>query len=85
MKAPSVNGTSGNSDCGVGHRCVDNCNCEVCPASFTTTEIVVNPPLTFVVDTTESVEPDRNSIMNLTRAVVARIQGCSAVVIQYQA
>ena len=40
----------------------------------TSTE-VVNPPLTFVVDTTESVEPDKNSIMNLTRAVVNRIQG----------
>ena len=70
---PASCNCSGDADCGATSKCID-CNCEVCPKS-TSTEFVVNPPLTFVVDTTESVEPDKNSIMNLTRAVVNRIQG----------
>jgi len=35
---------------------------------------VINPPLTFVIDTTRSVKPDKDSIFNLTQRVVNRIE-----------
>ena len=35
---------------------------------------VLNPPLTFVIDTTKSVKPDKDSIFNLTQKVVDTIQ-----------
>ena len=31
---------------------------------------MLNPPLTFVIDTTKSVKPDKDSIFNLTKKVV---------------
>ena len=34
---------------------------------------MVNPPLVFVIDTTKSVKPDKDSIFNLTSKVTARI------------
>ena len=34
---------------------------------------LLNPPLTFVVDTTKSVKPDKDSIFNLTSKVTTRI------------
>ena len=71
-RAPDACDCSDDGKCSVGSRCVDNCTCQECPLANSTK--VVNPPLTFVVDTTGSVEPDHNSIMNLTQAVVARIK-----------
>jgi hypothetical protein len=44
-----------------------------CPASASSS-VVLNPPLTFVIDTTKSVKPDKDSIFNLTQRVVERIQ-----------
>ena len=35
---------------------------------------VLNPPLTFVIDTTKSVKPDKDSIFNLTKKVVDSIK-----------
>ena len=35
---------------------------------------VINPPLTFVIDTTKSVKPDKDSIFNLTQKVVESIK-----------
>ena len=35
---------------------------------------ILNPPLTFVIDTTKSVKPDKDSIFNLTRKVVDGIK-----------
>ena len=34
---------------------------------------VLNPPLIFVIDTTKSVKPDKDSIFNLTKRVTDRI------------
>ncbi len=34
---------------------------------------VLNPPLVFVIDTTKSVKPDKDSIFNLTMKVVSNI------------
>ena len=45
-----------------------------CPVSAATSSVVINPPLTFVIDTTRSVKPDKDSIFNLTQRVVDRIQ-----------
>ena len=63
------------ADCGGGDaRCVA-CVCKACPVSTAATNSgVLNPPLTFVVDTTKSVKPDKYSIFNLTQRVVERIQ-----------
>ena len=35
---------------------------------------LLNPPLTFVVDTTKSVKPDKDSIFNLTSKVIRSIK-----------
>ena len=35
---------------------------------------MLNPPLTFVIDTTKSVNPDKDSIFNLTKKVVDSIK-----------
>ena len=35
---------------------------------------MLNPPLTFVIDTTKSVKPDKDSIFNLTKKVVDSIK-----------
>ena len=48
-----------------------------CPLSTT------HPPLTFVVDTTGSVEPDKNSIMDLARKVAVRINETNANIPSY--
>ena len=50
------------------------CKCKDCPVSAATSSVVLNPPLTFVIDTTRSVKPDKDSIFNLTQRVVDRIQ-----------
>ena len=51
--------------------------------STVTSNSVVSPPLTFVVDTTKSVKPDKYSIFNLTQAVVNRIQDTNANIPSY--
>ena len=48
-----------------------------CPKSTT------HPPLTFVVDATGSVGPEKNSIMNLTREVAVRINETNANIPSY--
>ncbi len=73
------------SDCVGGEtvKCV-SCNCKDCPVSTSTgTSGVLNPPLTFVVDTTKSVKPDKYSIFNLTQKVVERIQEIQANIPSY--
>ena len=45
-----------------------------CPVSAASSGVVINPPLTFLIDTTRSVKPDKDSIFNLTQRVVDRIQ-----------
>merc|ERR1712111_20142 len=62
-------------DCGGGdQRCVA-CMCKSCPQSANGPGGQVrNPPLTFVIDTTKSVKPDKDSIFNLTQRVVDTIQ-----------
>jgi len=62
-------------ECGGGSaRCVA-CKCKDCPESAANAGApVLNPPLTFVIDTTKSVKPDKDSIFNLTQKVVDRIQ-----------
>jgi len=60
-------------------RCV-GCKCQNCPQSGgqaggqgRTSDKVLNPPLIFVIDTTKSVKPDKDSIFNLTMRVTDRI------------
>ena len=60
-------------------RCV-GCKCQNCPQSGgqglgqgRDSNKVLNPPLVFVIDTTKSVKPDKDSIFNLTRKVTDRI------------
>ena len=62
-------------------RCLGNCQCKNCPQSGsrgnngqTPRNKVINPPLTFVIDTTKSVKPDKDSIFNLTQKVVESIK-----------
>ena len=43
-----------------------------CPVSVGSD--VINPPLTFLIDTTRSVKPDKDSIFNLTQRVVNKIE-----------
>merc|ERR1711981_1101294 len=75
------------SDCGPAGgtaRCVA-CKCMDCPQSAGTgAGAVINPPLTFVIDTTKSVKPDKDSIFNLTQKVVSRIQETNVNIPQYQ-
>jgi len=65
--------------CPADLRCV-GCKCQNCPESGgqglgqgRAGGKVVNPPLVFVIDTTKSVKPDKDSIFNLTSKVTARI------------
>ena len=60
-------------------RCV-GCKCQNCPQSGgqsgtqgRSNNKVLNPPLVFVIDTTKSVKPDKDSIFNLTMRVTDRI------------
>ena len=60
-------------------RCV-GCKCQNCPQSGgqansqgRNSNKVLNPPLVFVIDTTKSVKPDKDSIFNLTMRVTDRI------------
>merc|ERR1712029_845650 len=70
-------------DCGGGSaRCV-NCKCKDCPVSAATSGQVRNPPLTFVIDTTKSVKPDKDSIFNLTQRVVDTIQATDTNIDSY--
>jgi len=59
-------------------RCV-GCKCQDCPQSQGNglakgANKVLNPPLVFVIDTTKSVKPDKDSIFNLTSRVTNRIK-----------
>ena len=64
--------------CPADLRCV-GCKCQNCPESGGQglgqgrEGRVKNPPLVFVIDTTKSVKPDKDSIFNLTSKVTARI------------
>jgi len=71
------------SDCpGENGRCVA-CVCQECEQSPKKTQIL-NPPLTFVIDTTKSVKPDKDSIFNLTQKVVQRIVETDVNIPNYQ-
>ena len=67
--------------CPADLRCV-GCKCQNCPQSAgqglgqgsTDSGQVKNPPLVFVIDTTKSVKPDKDSIFNLTKKVVDGIK-----------
>ena len=57
------------------------CKCQNCPQSGGQGQAggraggqVLNPPLVFVIDTTKSVKPDKDSIFNLTQKVVESIK-----------
>ena len=71
---------SGDPDylCPADLRCV-GCRCQDCPESGGQglgqgrEGRVKNPPLVFVIDTTKSVKPDKDSIFNLTSKVTTRI------------
>merc|ERR1740128_1378773 len=63
-------------------RCV-GCNCQDCPASNPGGK-VLNPPLVFVIDTTKSVKPDKDSIFNLTMKVVDTIRKDKINIPRYQ-
>ena len=65
--------------CPADLRCV-GCLCRDCPQSGGQSlgrdgeaGKIINPPLVFVIDTTKSVKPDKDSIFNLTSKVTARI------------
>jgi len=68
---------------GTTARCVA-CKCMDCPVSAASSGVVINPPLTFLIDTTRSVKPDKDSIFNLTQRVVDRIQETNTNIPQYQ-
>jgi len=70
------------SYCSGEDRCV-GCNCQSCPASQPRSQ-VVNPPLVFVIDTTKSVKPDKDSIFNLTMKVVSNIMKDDINIPRYQ-
>lgn len=66
-----------NSFCADGLLCV-GCKCQACPQSSQgrlgqASDRPLNPPLVFVIDTTKSVKPDKDSIFNLTGKVTDRI------------
>ena len=70
---------SPDSMCPPQQRCLGNCQCQLCPQSggqdtLGQNQEVINPPLTFVIDTTKSVKPDKNSIFNLTSKVINSIR-----------
>ena len=74
--------------CGLDERCLGNCQCALCPESPTSSSGAdsrsnkpLNPPLTFVIDTTKSVKPDKDSIFNLTGKVTDLISDQYPVII----
>jgi hypothetical protein len=74
--------------CAEGLRCV-GCKCQNCPQSGSgrlgqASEKVLNPPLVFVIDTTKSVKPDKDSIFNLTGKVTDRIMKDRINIPRYQ-
>jgi hypothetical protein len=82
---------AGDEDCGGGDAKCVACVCKSCPESARgggpvggKAGSVINPPLTFVIDTTKSVKPDKFSIFNLTQRVVEKIQELNANIPQYQ-
>ncbi|XP_023323925.1 uncharacterized protein LOC111697967 isoform X2 [Eurytemora carolleeae] len=68
--------------CPPQERCV-GCLCQNCPQSDTSSK-VLNPPLVFVIDTTKSVKPDKDSIFNLTMKVVNTIRKDRINIPRYQ-
>lgn len=65
-------------------RCV-GCMCNNCPASDQVgSSKAINPPLVFVIDTTKSVKPDKDSIFNLTMKVVENIMKDNINIPRYQ-
>jgi len=71
-------------------RCV-GCKCQDCPQSGgqglgqgRAGGQVKNPPLVFVIDTTKSVKPDKDSIFNLTSKVTGRIMKDKINIPQFQ-
>jgi len=67
------------SFCPQDQRCLASCQCKSCPQSDgggqgQGQEEILNPPITFVIDTTKSVKPDKDSIFNLTKKVVDGIK-----------
>eukprot|EP00088_Acartia_fossae_P015112 TRINITY_DN18212_c0_g1_i1.p1 TRINITY_DN18212_c0_g1~~TRINITY_DN18212_c0_g1_i1.p1 ORF type:complete len:350 (-),score=101.88 TRINITY_DN18212_c0_g1_i1:245-1294(-) len=73
---------AGDEDCNGDARCVA-CVCQDCPASSPRSQ-VFNPPLVFVIDTTKSVKPDKDSIFNLTMKVVENIKKDNINIPRYQ-
>lgn len=59
------------------------CTCQACEQSMTRGQ-VLNPPLVFVIDTTKSVKPDKDSIFNLTMKVVGNIMKDNINIPRYQ-
>jgi hypothetical protein len=82
-KDPKCNCDDGSADpdmqCPADERCV-GCVCQDCPSSPKRGANgrgggrPFNPPLVFVIDTTKSVKPDKDSIFNLTKKLVDRIK-----------
>lgn len=71
-------------------RCV-GCKCQNCPQSggqglgqARGGGQVLNPPLVFVIDTTKSVKPDKDSIFNLTSKVTDRIMNDNINIPRFQ-
>merc|ERR1740129_1947736 len=71
-------------------RCV-GCKCQNCPQSGSQGlgqgrggDQVLNPPLVFVIDTTKSVKPDKDSIFNLTSKVTDRIMNDNINIPRFQ-
>lgn len=65
------------------------CKCKACPNSGKNSlaggnNQVLNPPLVFVIDTTKSVKPDKDSIFNLTGKVTDRIMKDRINIPRYQ-
>jgi len=59
--------------------------CNNCPASDQVgSSKAINPPLVFVIDTTKSVKPDKDSIFNLTMKVVENIMKDNINIPRYQ-
>lgn len=82
------NAADPDSFCAENLRCV-GCKCQKCPQSSSSklgqgTNQVLNPPLVFVIDTTKSVKPDKDSIFNLTNKVTDRIMKDGINIPRYQ-
>merc|ERR1712243_234029 len=82
------NAENPDSFCAPDLRCVA-CKCKGCPESSKNklgqgSDKVLNPPLVFVIDTTKSVKPDKDSIFNLTNKVTERIMKDGINIPRYQ-